>query len=130
MSFRYFYMMRILSILFVLILGISCTEKVEESKPLIEIYQLNKRIASYEGEPFKFTTERIKFDSIFYNQSKNIARTTDDNNLIINGDFRATSEDLNRTPLISNEQIKGYDFTTNELIVDEEACEYFTIIKK
>lgn len=123
-------MMRILISVLVIILLVSCTERVEEPKSLIEIYQLNKRIASYEGEPYKFTTEGIKFDSIFYNKTKNIARTIDGTNILINGDFAASSLDLREKPLISNEQIKGFDFTTSEIILNEQACEFFGIIKK
>nr|WP_208974728.1 hypothetical protein [Nonlabens ulvanivorans] len=122
--------MRILSILFVLILGISCTEKVEESKPLIEIYQLNKRIASYEGEAVIFTDEMTKMDPQFTERYKDVLRTTEDGNWTPNGAFKAIQSDLQQTPLISDDEIIGFDFTTNQLLLNKNACSYFGMTKK
>ncbi|WP_397301537.1 hypothetical protein [Nonlabens ulvanivorans] len=120
MSFRYFYMMRILSILFVLILGISCTEKVEESKPLIEIYELNKWVESYESVPLdssmiaKFIESKVDTTRVRY--SKEFGT-------IINGGFAAMADDLKIQPLISNSKIKGFDFNHDIIVIDSSAID-------
>ncbi|WOI21969.1 hypothetical protein [Nonlabens ulvanivorans] len=119
-----------IAVIILLLSLLSCTEKIEESKPLIEIYQLNKRIVSYEGEPFVFTEEMTEMDPEFTNAFKDILRVTDDRKWTPNGTFNSSQIDLRKKPLITNEQIKGFDFTSDELILDEKACEYFGIIKK
>ncbi|EAS20286.1 hypothetical protein BBFL7_01168 [Flavobacteria bacterium BBFL7] len=130
MSFRYFYMMKILVSVLLCLLAVSCTEKVEEPKPLIEIYQLNKRIASYEGEAVIFTDEMTKMDPQFTERYKDVLRTTEDGNWTPNGAFKAIQSDLQQTPLISDDEIIGFDFTTNQLLLNKNACSYFGMTKK
>ncbi|PQJ31082.1 hypothetical protein BST92_03695 [Nonlabens arenilitoris] len=110
----------VIIILFVLLF--SCSNKEEEPKPLIEIYQLNKRIASYEGKAVVFTKEMTEKDSEFTQRYQDIIRRTADGNWTPNGGFTAESGDLKSTPIISNEQILGFDFIKAELFLKEEAC--------
>ncbi|PRX15693.1 hypothetical protein LY02_00916 [Nonlabens ulvanivorans] len=118
MSFRYFYIMRILSFLFVFILGISCTEKVKEPKPLIEIYELNKWVESYESVPLDSAMvqafEANQTDTTDYRYSERYG-------LLINGAFKASVKDLKEKPLITNKQIRGYDFSSNSIVLDSTA---------
>ncbi len=115
MSFRYFYMMRILSILFVLILGISCTEKVEESKPLIEIYELNKWVESYET----FEVDSTLLATLKENNEHQMGfKYSNELGLTANGGFNATTADLKDKPLITDNEIKGFDFTFNSIVTD------------
>ncbi|GAL76432.1 hypothetical protein JCM19275_1174 [Nonlabens ulvanivorans] len=47
-----------------------------------------------------------------------------------NGAFKVNQSDLQHTPLISDDEIKGFDFTTNQLLLNENACSYFGMTKK
>lgn len=110
--------MRFLFSLFILILGTSCTGKIEEPKPLIEIYELNKWVESYESQPLDSSMiadfQKYEMDTTGY-------RFSEQYGLLINGGFKATTADLKDEPLITNNEIKGYDFYSNSIIVDSSA---------
>lgn len=115
MAFRYLYDMRALMCLLVLAIVFSCQEKVEEPLPLIEIYELNKWVESYEAEPldstmiksfqeYEMDTTRVRFNKEF--------------GILINGAFHTTTSDLKDTPLISHKEIKGFDFKEDIIVID------------
>jgi hypothetical protein len=120
--------MKYFLILLIIICALSCSKKVEENKPLIEIYELNRRIPSYEGQPFHFTDEMLEMEPGFI-QVKDIMRMTDDSLWTPNGAFRVPSTDLKEAPLVTNEQIIGFNFKTGELDLTKEACTNFTMVK-
>lgn len=111
-------MMRILISVLIIILLVSCTEKVEESKPLIEIYELNKWVESYESQPLDSSMiadfQKYEMDTTRY-------RYSEEYGLLINGGFIATTEDLKNDPLIENSLILGYDFKKDVIIIDSLA---------
>lgn len=101
--------------LFILILTVSCTEKVDEPKPLIEIYELNRRIPSYEtSEPDSLMMMQLKKS----NEHEMGYRISEKFGLTANGAFKATTEDLKNLPLITDQEIKGFDFTFNSIVTD------------
>ena len=116
-------MMKYLLLILIVICSLSCSDKVDEDKPLIEIYQLNKRITSYEGKPYHLSSAERRFDSIFYQKYKDIIRLTDSASYLINGGFEVSINDLENIPLISDNLIKGFNFNKNELHLNEKACE-------
>lgn len=75
----------------ILVLLRSCHQK-QEHKPVIEIYELNRRIVSFETVPID-TINRNNFlrsgmDTTGYRFSENL------NMLLINGAFKATDKEL------------------------------------
>lgn len=107
---------------------ISCTEKIEKPKPLIEIYQVNKRIVSHEGKAVEFTDEMTEMDRVFTERYGDIMRVTEDGNWTPNGNFKVSKADLQEIPLVSSQDIKGFDFKNNQLVLSSNACYYFGII--
>lgn len=57
-------------------------------------------------------------------------RVTENGMWTPNGAFKVNQSDLQHTPLISDDEIKGFDFTTNQLLLNENACSYFGMTKK
>lgn len=96
-------------------LTISCIKKVEEPLPLIEIYELNKRVESYETLPLDsmmlLTLKKNNEHQMGYRYSEQFGITA-------NGGFKATTADLKDEPLVTDNEIKGFDFTFNSIVID------------
>ena len=100
--------------LFISLNFISCNKKSDEHS--IEIYLLNDRIKSNDGIPISKIKDFKKMDTIFLKSISNIANyDTKTKEFIYAGKFEVNSEQINSSPLITNNEITNFNLKTNKI---------------
>ena len=106
--------------IFFLFAAVGCRDKTVAKNSDIEIYLLNKRIETNLGIPLKdyyisggVDVEKIDSLRLKYTNFDTITKQE-----IYAGPFKATRSDLNKSPLITDEEFIGFNFDTNELTIN------------
>lgn len=111
--------------IFLLILS-SCQKKNQD---VIEIYLTKERIPNKDGITLEQVNKKYfeeQIDSIDYKQlykiyDKGITYDTINKNIIYLGDFNFSISDLEEIPIITNNEIQGFDFKKSQILLKDSA---------
>lgn len=106
--------------MFISLIVFSCKQSGKQVSPKIEIYLTQNRIDSYQG--IQVNENHIDSFNLHYLENrfdfKIIRYDTLNSDLIFAGAFKAKESDLQNEPILSNKEIKSFDFSNGTLVLN------------
>ena len=108
--------------LLILFVSFSCNQAEENNTHNVEIYLTNKRIESYQGVKLeKSKIDSLKIVALQNSFGKDIRFDTLKSEIIFAGAFTAKKQDLRKKPFIKSNQIKVFNKSNGDLVLDSIA---------